>query len=181
MHADCSLQNKGSVPHHHHCRNGPSQRAAQPTPGGPSHGLRSRRNNSNKSSKHPKRSIGHGNYISNRANSQSSSPGGKHSPTVSVHTEITCGQNSLLQKDSAWTLPEPVQHILAIIYSPAFILTASGFSSNKTPAVWLGYLRAVLQPCISRSQRGFPSPGHTASHAAHAEKHPVTALTAQTP
>lgn len=40
---------------------------------------------------------------------------------VSMHTEISLGQNSLLREDSTWTLPEPVQHTLTIIYSPMHI------------------------------------------------------------
>lgn len=40
----------------------------------------------------------------------------------------------LLQEDSAWTLPEPVQHTLQ---PRARILTASGFSFNEAPAVGL--------------------------------------------
>lgn len=77
-HVDYSLQNKGSVPHYCHHRDGPSQKADQPIPGEPSHGLRSKMNNCNKSRKHSKRSLGDSNSTSNRANSHSHLSGGKY-------------------------------------------------------------------------------------------------------
>lgn len=85
------------------------------------------------------------------------------------------------EQDSAWTLPEAVQHTLAILHSPASILTASGFSCNEAPAVGLGYLSAPLQPCICPSQRGFPSPGCREHPRQLTERCPITTLTAQTP